>query len=282
MKTVRVLVLLVVSFHFLTTVLSDETDETVEETKPTAKADTEGGQNKGSTVPTNTPAATTIPVTASAPAKSGETATESKAEVPVKEKITTPSAPVLTTLKPLQATGSAQPRDVGTTPPALAKDHENKGDGMTLKDETPENQGNSSETSQINVVSDLGIIPLSTEKTPTPDNGAPSVAPTTVSGEGKMKDDTTKTEKNGPHSGKEPPSKSDKKLLWILLPVLAVGVAAVVFLLKFKCMKVHDHTETIDNGTENASFQSRPDSTKDGVMLLGVKSSGAEENAAAR
>lgn len=28
----------------------------------------------------------------------------------------------------------------------------------------------------------------------------------------------------------------------------------------------------------SASFQSRPESTKDGVMLLGVKSSGGEEN----
>ncbi|XP_041724131.1 mucin-2 isoform X3 [Coregonus clupeaformis] len=71
------------------------------------------------------------------------------------------------------------------------------------------------------------------------------------------------------------PEEKENKLLWILLPVLGVVVAAVIFVLRFKCMKVHDHTEATDNGTENASFQSRPDSTKDGVMLLGVKSSGA-------
>ncbi|XP_038851378.1 uncharacterized protein PB18E9.04c-like isoform X2 [Salvelinus namaycush] len=76
--------------------------------------------------------------------------------------------------------------------------------------------------------------------------------------------------------------KSDKNLLWIILPVLAVVGAAVVVLLKSKCMKDHDHTEITDNGTENASFQSRPDNAKDGVMLLGVKSSGGEDNAAAR
>ncbi|CAB1351724.1 unnamed protein product [Coregonus sp. 'balchen'] len=65
---------------------------------------------------------------------------------------------------------------------------------------------------------------------------------------------------------------TDKNLLWILLPVLVVVVAAVIFLLN----------KITDNGTENASFQSRPDSGKDGVMLLGVKSSGGEDNAAAR
>ncbi|PWA27091.1 hypothetical protein CCH79_00011649, partial [Gambusia affinis] len=70
---------------------------------------------------------------------------------------------------------------------------------------------------------------------------------------------------------------SDKRLWWLLLPAaLVAGVAA--FFLKLKSKKVHDHTETIDTGTENASFQSRPESSKDGVMLLGVKSSGGEEN----
>ncbi|XP_029530482.1 uncharacterized protein LOC115138120 isoform X2 [Oncorhynchus nerka] len=78
-------------------------------------------------------------------------------------------------------------------------------------------------------------------------------------------------------AGDEEPEtpKSNKNMLWILLPVLGVVVAAVIVFFKFKSMKVHDHTEAIDNGTENASFQSRSDSTKDGVMLLGVKSSAA-------
>ncbi|XP_067117997.1 uncharacterized protein [Osmerus mordax] len=83
----------------------------------------------------------------------------------------------------------------------------------------------------------------------------------------------------GPDKLKNP---DDKTLLWVLLPVLGVVVAAVIFFLKFKCMKVHDHTEMNDQEHENASYQSRPDSSKDGVMLLGVKSSGGEVNAVAR
>ncbi|XP_024229449.1 uncharacterized protein DDB_G0280205 isoform X4 [Oncorhynchus tshawytscha] len=91
--------------------------------------------------------------------------------------------------------------------------------------------------------------------------------------------DRVKDNKNTDHVGQQA---GDKNLLWILLPVLALVGAAVVALLKSKCMKDHDHTEITDNGTENASFQSRPDNAKDGVMLLGVKSSGGEDNAAAR
>ncbi|XP_071333841.1 uncharacterized protein [Trachinotus anak] len=81
--------------------------------------------------------------------------------------------------------------------------------------------------------------------------------------------------------GKATP-KSDKKLWWILLPVTLVGGAAAAAFHRLRRKKVNSCTETIDTGTENASFQSRPESTKDGVMLLGVKSSGGEENAAAR
>ncbi|XP_077445617.1 uncharacterized protein LOC144066145 [Stigmatopora argus] len=87
----------------------------------------------------------------------------------------------------------------------------------------------------------------------------------------------------GPHigggDGASAKAATDKRLWWILLPVLLAASAAAI-VLRFKCKKVHDHTETMDAGTENASFQSRPESTKDGVMLLGVKSSGGEENAA--
>ncbi|KAM9835009.1 uncharacterized protein ACBT44_015263 isoform 3-T10 [Syngnathus typhle] len=72
---------------------------------------------------------------------------------------------------------------------------------------------------------------------------------------------------------------SDKRLWWIVLPVLLAASAAVIVILKFKCKKIHEHTETSDTGTENASFQSRPESTKDGVMLLAVKSSGGQDHA---
>ncbi|XP_024143220.1 endochitinase A isoform X2 [Oryzias melastigma] len=74
---------------------------------------------------------------------------------------------------------------------------------------------------------------------------------------------------------------ADKRLWWLVLPAVVIAGAAAIFF-KFKSKKVHHHTETIDTGTENASFQSRPESSKDGVMLLGVKSSGGEEHAAAR
>lgn len=60
-----------------------------------------------------------------------------------------------------------------------------------------------------------------------------------------------------------------------------LAVAAIAIVLKFKSKKVHNPTETVDTGTENASFQ-RAENSKDGVMLLGVKSSVGEENAEAR
>ncbi|KAK9972110.1 hypothetical protein ABG768_025440 [Culter alburnus] len=74
---------------------------------------------------------------------------------------------------------------------------------------------------------------------------------------------------------------SEKKYLWILVPVLFVALAAMIYL-KFKGKKVQSRPEMADIGTENASFQ-RTDSNKDGVMLLGVsKTSVGEDNAAAR
>ncbi|KAM8898153.1 uncharacterized protein AB9W97_009201 [Spinachia spinachia] len=93
------------------------------------------------------------------------------------------------------------------------------------------------------------------------------------------------TAKDGPgsQSGHEQkvPLQSDKRWWWILVPIGLLGAAASIFL-KFKSKKIHVNSETIDTGTENASFQSRPESTKDGVMLLGVKSSGGEDNASTR
>lgn len=78
----------------------------------------------------------------------------------------------------------------------------------------------------------------------------------------------------------KPKENSEKKYLWILLPVLCVLLAAAIYL-KSKCKKVQHRPEMTDNGTENASFQ-RTDSNKDGVMLLGVsKTSGGEDNASA-
>ncbi|XP_055369842.1 uncharacterized protein LOC114869675 isoform X3 [Betta splendens] len=90
----------------------------------------------------------------------------------------------------------------------------------------------------------------------------------------------TKSGKNGVSNKQK--TQKDKQLWWIALPVGLLGAAAAAVGLRFRGRKVHNPTESIDIGTENASFQSRPESTKDGVLLLGVKSSGGEESAAAR
>ncbi|XP_003452435.2 eukaryotic translation initiation factor 4 gamma [Oreochromis niloticus] len=84
----------------------------------------------------------------------------------------------------------------------------------------------------------------------------------------------------GSQAGQTKEKSADKKLWWLVLPAI-LAVAAIAIVLKFKSKKVHNPTETVDTGTENASFQ-RADNSKDGVMLLGVKSSGGEENAEAR
>lgn len=84
----------------------------------------------------------------------------------------------------------------------------------------------------------------------------------------------------GSQAGQTEEKSADKKLWWLALPAI-LAAAAIAIVLKFKSKKVHNPTETVDTGTENASFQ-RAENSKDGVMLLGVKSSGREENAEAR
>lgn len=84
----------------------------------------------------------------------------------------------------------------------------------------------------------------------------------------------------GSQAGQTKEKSADKKLWWLVLPAI-LAVAAIAIVLKFKSKKVHNPTETVDTGTENASFQ-RAENSKDGVMLLGVKSSVGEENAEAR
>ncbi|XP_046708099.1 uncharacterized protein LOC124387661 isoform X6 [Silurus meridionalis] len=72
---------------------------------------------------------------------------------------------------------------------------------------------------------------------------------------------------------------ADHKWVWIVLGLSAVAI--IVAGAYWKCYKAQNHpVETMDHGTENASFQ-RTESNKDGVMLLGVKT-GGEENAAAK
>ncbi|XP_035609000.1 uncharacterized protein LOC118368745 isoform X2 [Oncorhynchus keta] len=121
------------------------------------------------------------------------------------------------------------------------------------------------------------VIQTTTERHGFPSPGSLTTSRPVEKGQEGDKNDRNAGQDASHRAGDEEPEtpKSNKNMLWILLPVLGVVVAAVIVFFKFKSMKVHDHTEAIDNGTENASFQSRSDSTKDGVMLLGVKSSGA-------
>ncbi|XP_036452861.1 fork-head transcriptional regulator 2-like isoform X3 [Colossoma macropomum] len=90
-------------------------------------------------------------------------------------------------------------------------------------------------------------------------------------------DSSNDIQTHGPQSD-QPISNSDKNYYWLLLLVGVAGIGTVMY---FKCCKTRRHAETTDSGTENASFQ-RTESNKDGVMLLGVKSSGGAENAAAK
>ncbi|XP_063043011.1 putative uncharacterized protein DDB_G0290521 [Engraulis encrasicolus] len=165
-------------------------------------------------------------------------------------------------------------------------------------EDTPEKNETAAEPTQG---SDLPVVPSDSDKNSTDDSAPKSspspkpedtpetnktaVAPTEAvpapSGSSSPAETTDNKQQAGQatEDGKE--AKTDNKILWVLLPVLVVCVAGVIFILKYKCMKVQEHIEPTENGTENASFQ-RSESNKDGVMLLGVKSSGAEENAAAR
>ncbi|XP_038851381.1 uncharacterized protein LOC120049217 isoform X5 [Salvelinus namaycush] len=202
--------------------------------------------------------------------------------------------------------------DLETTTPVTAvplSTENNLGGNVSTTSVTQTNWQNSTSapaTSTVTENTKISSSPLVTVNSTSPntkDNGTQGTqAPTTVTksdplnkttishltkklaGQDRVKDNKNTGQDAGQQAGGEETEtpKSDKNLLWIILPVLAVVGAAVVVLLKSKCMKDHDHTEITDNGTENASFQSRPDNAKDGVMLLGVKSSGGEDNAAAR
>ncbi|XP_023829985.1 uncharacterized protein [Salvelinus sp. IW2-2015] len=218
-----------------------------------------------------------------------------------------------------QQSTTNKPSDVETTTPVTAvplSTENNLGANVSTTTVTQTHWQNSTSapaTSTVTENTKISSSPLVTVNSTSPntkDNGTQGTqAPTTVTksdplnkttishltkklagsedentGQDSVKDNKNTGQDAGQQAGGEETEtpKSDKNLLWIILPVLAVVGAAVVFLLKSKCMKDHDHTEITDNGTENASFQSRPDNAKDGVMLLGVKSSGGEDNAAAR
>ncbi|XP_028331116.1 mucin-2-like isoform X2 [Gouania willdenowi] len=184
------------------------------------------------------------------------------------------TAPPASTVKTLAS--SAAPTDTHTS--AAVTMTTNTTGGLEVRGNRPFRTGSTSDIQKETDVKDLTKLlePDSTEKPQTAHHTESTPAKPHEKEESKDRGLQTGSEEKIP-----PKSASDKRLWWILLPVLLVGAAAAI-ILKFKSKKVHNHQETLDAGTENASFQSRPEITKDGVMLLGVKSSSGEENAAAR
>ncbi|KAM4612101.1 uncharacterized protein ACJ7VT_012701 isoform 2-T2 [Polymixia lowei] len=265
METTRVLVLfLLVSSQCFTTVLSDQNDKSTVKTVTNPPATTAPQAKDGTTT-----IESQVSLLSTAPTSNNTTPVHIQKTEPA------PTADaVVSTVKP--NINSTEPKNVVTATLVPLKDNattQAMGSKASLspniENETPAKKNNTSKSTP-GPVEHSKTTPKSEKPAPTSVSGIPVSVTATGSQSGRDGSD-----------GKELP-KTDKNLLWILLPVVMVIAAAVIFILKFKFIKVHDHTETIDNGTENASFQSRPDSTKDGVMLLGVKSSGGEENAAAR
>ncbi|XP_030017745.1 lysine-rich arabinogalactan protein 18-like [Sphaeramia orbicularis] len=263
MKTIRVLVLLLLaSVHVFTPVSSDETTPALTgATVPTTQ---------GNAIPATTVAQPMVPET---PTPTSQVSTNKVTDTGKTE----PPSP--TTVKtPVSTPSITPPQQVILT--TAAGDQKSHGTTKTVTVLQPRGpRPTSSPTNNTETISDKetkktqDVSPAMSK--PDKSTAAPVTEKPKLSGE--------IPKGPGPQSGSDEkvPAKSDKRLWWIVLPILLISLAALI-VLKFKCKKVHDHTETIDTGTENASFQSRPESTKDGVMLLGVKSSGAEENAAAR
>ncbi|XP_062305740.1 integumentary mucin C.1-like isoform X2 [Osmerus eperlanus] len=243
MKTFRTVVLFLASIQLLTTVLSDDPAPTT--TPPLATASV-------------TPYVTTIskqsPVT---PSSTSNPAVVNETHLTT-VKGSTPSTTVITKTTRL--------------PSASSMSSSSGLDNQTVETTTKTEQKASS-SSQTPTP-----IPFKTDAVSTK-NEVPGTTIPSTNLTGGLHNLTHSSTEEGPDKLKNP---DDKTLLWVLLPVLGVVVVAVIFFLKFKCMKVHDHTEMNDQEHENASYQSRPDSSKDGVMLLGVKSSGGEVNAVAR
>lgn len=270
MKTIRVLVLLLLaSVHVFTPVSSEGSDETTK--KPTTpSAPTEKPQTTATSASTQAATLATTPTTTGATIIKSTAKAVSPAITTVNQASSIPpaSSDQTTVSTPPPAKGQTnitQPRSSNHTNPGNHSDEQEN--VLPGPDDTDPAQGSNDTTT--NATGPEG------PKTSPP----PSTSPSKVGNGNEMAKEKGAGSQTG--SDEKAPPKSDKRLWLILLPVLLVGAAAAI-ILKFKYKKAHDHTETIDSGTENASFQSRPESTKDGVMLLGVKSSGGEENAAAR
>ncbi|KAM8880853.1 uncharacterized protein ACB058_001178 [Synchiropus picturatus] len=207
--------------------------------------------------------------------------------------------PVNVSSTPAAAAATASAVATTTRAPRSTPTHHS---GHTTLTTEPAGSANTSRTESSITVSSKPSAVASAATSP-PSAPPPSPASTTPATSGEQPSSTKHTSNTGsspPHEKPTPTVKageadkntgtalnetdtpavksSNKRLLWILLPSVLIVAACVIFF-KFKSKKVHDHTETFDCGTENASFQSRPESSRDGVMLLGVRTSVAEENA---
>ncbi|XP_039679130.1 endochitinase A-like isoform X2 [Perca fluviatilis] len=252
MKTIGVLVLLLLaSVHVFTQVLSSD-------------------QQNSTTVPASNH--TITPTTAAkTTAAAASTSTTSPAATSTTQKVS--AAPTATATPTPKATATATSA-ARVSPPALPDATSKTPD--TLEHESLDTRSNHSESGNhsktpTNSEEREAAEKLNTGKGPT----TPASEPHQTTAPAVTQTHPNENDKGvGRHAGIDEKfsPKADKRLWWIVLPALLVGAAAAI-VLKFKCKKIHDHTETIDTGTENASFQSRPESTKDGVMLLGVKSS---------
>ncbi|KAK5603482.1 hypothetical protein CRENBAI_006398 [Crenichthys baileyi] len=236
----------------------------------------------GSTTPDSSLNSTTVPATnKSTDIKKGLSAkTVANVSTSTAHPAATILLPTATTKTPITTLLSTLSSGIHVTTPKQAPKPATSL-GTTTVGTRIQNLTTSSSTRSINT--DLTSISPGLKTSSNP-NDTEAAQGTTVSSAGNETKQDTQHKSSGRQENASPDHKgagSDKRLWWILLLAgLVVGVVALF--IKFKSKKIHDHTETIDTGTENASFQSRPESTKDGVMLLGVKSSGGEENAAAR
>ncbi|XP_011618281.2 flocculation protein FLO11-like isoform X4 [Takifugu rubripes] len=224
------------------------------------------------TTATATTATATELIVASTSAVAAETATApttqqaTETDATTLDPATAPSATPPNSAPPAAPAASAQTSTVLTTSGGRRTDKtaapSTTKQTVTMATATPHAPGETKMTDDNKGVA----TPTTGGATPTTGGGTP----TTDSGAGSQTGSDRKT------------AQSDKQLWWILLPALLVVAAAAAIYLKFRSKKVHGQTEIMDTGMENASFQSRPESAKDGVMLLGVKSSAGDENAAAR
>ncbi|XP_056156113.1 uncharacterized protein LOC130130430 isoform X2 [Lampris incognitus] len=305
MKTVRFLPLaLLVTLQLIPTVVSDQTNDEAPLISEPKEATPNTLPPTGAVLlsQTSAPSATRSPAVNKAPADEGRSDTQEKIQERSTLNTTVRAQLGSTTLTNLVTPSPSPPKDSGTQALPVDVGKNTTETPVPTKDGHSAKNDNSSGPSMKNEMSDGTVLPAQTSAPSTARSPAVTKAPADERQSGPVgrnmktpeaekggssrppvqqnQDELTQVKGKDSQTGSEEktPPKSDKRLLWVLLPVLFVMVAAILFILKFKCIKVHNHTETIDNGTENASFQSRPEGTRDGVMLLSVNSSGGGEN----